>query len=79
MDPMINDSGGVSNDDDKVIVLVSPIRKMDEVDTPIISIFPTFISLLTTVKFMLHFPHLNHLAYCEEMQKSKFGYQFSLY
>lgn len=49
---MINDSGGVSKMEEREILSASPIKKTDELETPMILTMPTRKPLLMTVKFM---------------------------
>jgi hypothetical protein len=49
---MINASGGVSNIEEHVMTSASPMIKTEELDTPMMRISPTEISLLITVKFI---------------------------
>lgn len=51
--PIISDSGGVSKADDKQMLWVSPIIKMEELETPVILMFPTDKSLFTTENIIL--------------------------
>lgn len=49
---MTSDSGGVSKMEEREILSASPIKKTDELETPMILTMPTCKPLLMTVKFM---------------------------